>query len=40
LRSPEDIRAWFDGRHPIVAVEEGNEVVAFAATSSYRPREW
>jgi len=39
LRSAEDIRAWFDGRHPIVVVEEGNEVVAFAATSSYRPRE-
>jgi len=38
-RSAEDIRAWFDGRHPIVVVEEGNEVVAFAATSSYRPRE-
>ncbi len=39
LRSAEDIRAWFDGGHPIVVVEEGNEVVAFAATSSYRPRE-
>lgn len=39
LRSAEDIRAWFDGRHPIVVVEEGNEVVAFAATASYRPRE-
>lgn len=39
LRSAEDIRAWFDGVHPIVVVEEGNEVVAFAATSSYRPRE-
>jgi L-amino acid N-acyltransferase YncA len=39
LRSAEDIRAWFDGRHPIVVVEEGSEVVAFAATSSYRPRE-
>ncbi len=39
LRSAEDIHAWFDGVHPIVVVEEGNEVVAFAATSSYRPRE-
>jgi L-amino acid N-acyltransferase YncA len=38
-RSVEDIRAWFDGVHPIVVVEEGSEVVAFAATSSYRPRE-
>ena len=38
-RSAEDIRAWFDGVHPILVVEEGNELVAFAATSSYRPRE-
>ena len=38
-RSAEDIRAWFDGVHPIVVVEEESELVAFAATSSYRPRE-
>jgi phosphinothricin acetyltransferase len=25
--------------HPIVVVEDGNEVVAFAATSLYRPRD-
>lgn len=38
-RSADDVRAWFDGRHPIVAVEtDGGEVVAFAAASSYRPR--
>jgi L-amino acid N-acyltransferase YncA len=39
LRSADDIRAWFDGVHPVLVVEEGNDVVAFAATSTYRPRE-
>lgn len=38
-RSAEDIRSWFDGVHPIVAVEEDGQVVAFASTSTYRPRE-
>jgi L-amino acid N-acyltransferase YncA len=38
LRSGDDVRAWFDGVHPIVVVEEGDCVVAFAATSTYRPR--
>jgi len=33
------VRAWFDGVHPIVVVEQGGEVVAFAATFPYRPRE-
>jgi phosphinothricin acetyltransferase len=37
-RSKEQIEAWFDGRHPIVVVEEGREVVAFASTSAYRAR--
>ena len=39
LRSADDVRAWFDGVHPAVLVEDGADVVAFAATSSYRPRE-
>jgi L-amino acid N-acyltransferase YncA len=39
LRSAEDIRAWFDGLHPIVVVHDGDRVVAFAATFGYRPRE-
>ena len=39
LRSEADVTAWFDGRHPIVVVEEGAQVIAFAATFSYRPRE-
>ena len=37
-RSAQQIEAWFDGRHPIVVVEEKTEVVAFASTSSYRSR--
>jgi phosphinothricin acetyltransferase len=38
-RSVEDVRGWFDGVHPIAVVEENSEVIAFAATSSYRNRE-
>jgi L-amino acid N-acyltransferase YncA len=38
-RSSEDVRAWFDGMHPIVVVLDGDRVVAFAATFTYRPRE-
>jgi phosphinothricin acetyltransferase len=39
LRTPRDIRAWFDGCHPVVVVEDAGRVVAFASTSTYRPRE-
>lgn len=38
-RTAGDIRAWFDGIHPVVVVEEGDEIVAFASTSAYRGRE-
>ena len=38
-RIAQDVRAWFDGLHPIVVVEDGGNVIAFAATSSYRARE-
>lgn len=38
-RTTQDIEAWFDDRHPIVVVEQGSEIVAFAATFEYRPRE-
>ncbi len=38
-RSAEDIRAWFDGVHPIVVVEIDGRVVAFGATSGYRSRD-
>ncbi len=37
-RSAEDVRAWFDGVHPIVVVEGDQAIVAFASTSTYRPR--
>lgn len=33
------MRAWFDGRHPLVVVEEADAVIAFAAASTYRPRD-
>jgi len=37
-RSEADVRAGFDGKHPVVVVEESGEVIAFAAASLYRPR--
>jgi L-amino acid N-acyltransferase YncA len=39
LRTAADVEKWFDGVHPIVVVEDGSEVIAFASTSTYRPRE-
>jgi L-amino acid N-acyltransferase YncA len=39
LRSAADIEKWFDGAHPVVVVEEDGAVIAFASTSTYRPRE-
>jgi phosphinothricin acetyltransferase len=38
-RKAEEISPWFGGRHPVVVVEQDGEVLAFAATSDYRPRE-
>ena len=38
-RSVADVRAWFDGQHPIVVVEAAGAVLAFASTSTYRPRD-
>ena len=38
-RNAEDVRGWFDGRHPIVVAEDGGRVLAFASTSTYRPRD-
>src|SRR5260221_8823693 len=38
-RSVADVQAWFGGRYPVVVVEDGDQVVAFAATSAYRPRD-
>lgn len=39
MRTPADIESWFDGVHPIVVVENDGQIVAFAATSTYRPRD-
>jgi L-amino acid N-acyltransferase YncA len=38
-RTVDDVRAWFDRIHPVVVVEHAQEVIAFGATSGYRPRE-
>jgi phosphinothricin acetyltransferase len=39
-RTADDVVRWFDGRHPVVVVEDDDgEVIAFAATSVYRPRD-
>jgi L-amino acid N-acyltransferase YncA len=39
LRTEANIVRWFDGMHPVVLVEDAGDVVAFAATFTYRPRE-
>ena len=38
-RTAEDIERWFDGVHPIVVIEDAGRVIAFASTSTYRPRD-
>ena len=38
LRMPQEIEQWFDGVHPIVVLETEQQVIAFASTSTYRPR--
>jgi phosphinothricin acetyltransferase len=38
-RAPDDVAQWFDSVHPIVVVEHDGQVVGFASTSTYRPRE-
>ncbi len=38
-RTAEEVRGWFDGRHPIAVVEDAGEVIAFAASSQWRARE-
>ncbi|MBI5876125.1 MAG: N-acetyltransferase family protein [Chloroflexi bacterium] len=38
-RTADDIRGWFDGKHPIVVAVDGDQVLAFASTSTYRPRD-
>lgn len=38
-RSVEDIAGWFDTRYPVVVVTDQEGVIAFATTSTYRPRD-
>jgi L-amino acid N-acyltransferase YncA len=38
VRSAAEIVKWFDGEHPVIVVEDGAGVIAFAAASAYRPR--
>lgn len=38
-RTADDIAAWFGTRFPVVVVTRKGDVVAFAATSAYRPRD-
>ena len=38
-RTTDEVQAWFDGRHPIVVVEDQGRIVAFASTGTYRPRD-
>ena len=38
-RQTDEVRNWFDGVHPIVVVEDGGDVVAFASAFRYRDRE-
>lgn len=38
LRTVEMVRTWFDNVHPMVVVEQGQEVIAYASTATYRAR--
>ena len=38
LRTAREILEWFDGRYPVVVVEEEGAVISFATTSAYSPR--
>ena len=39
-RTADDVVQWLDGRHPVVVVvDDADDVIAFAATSAYRPRD-
>ncbi|GHO50591.1 arsinothricin resistance N-acetyltransferase ArsN1 family A [Ktedonospora formicarum] len=38
LRTEAMVASWFDGSHPIVVVEQEQDIIAYASTSSYRAR--
>jgi phosphinothricin acetyltransferase len=39
LRTSQDVQTWFDNIHPLVVVENEQDVIAFASTSAYSSRE-
>jgi L-amino acid N-acyltransferase YncA len=38
-RTVADLEKWFDGEHPVCVAEDERGVIAFAASSLYRPRD-
>jgi phosphinothricin acetyltransferase len=38
-RRAEEVLGWLDGVHPVLVAEEGGQMIAWASTSLYRPRE-
>ncbi len=38
-RTEDDVRQWFDGRHPILVVEDDGRIIAFASSHAYDARE-
>lgn len=38
-RSAPEVAAWWSGRYPVIVAEQAGEVVGFASTGQYRPRE-
>ena len=38
MRSEEDVQSWFDAIHPLVVVEDNDEIIAFGSTYAYSSR--
>ncbi|MGB8347820.1 MAG: arsinothricin resistance N-acetyltransferase ArsN1 family A [Ktedonobacteraceae bacterium] len=38
MRSEEDVQSWFDVTHPLVVVEDDDEIIAFGSTYAYSSR--
>ncbi len=38
MRTEEDVKSWFDSFHPVVVVEDEEDIVAFGSTYAYSPR--
>lgn len=39
FRSAQDVQTWFNDMHPVLVVEEDNEIIAFASSFAYSARE-